>query len=145
MSKLSTEEIAKSLASASSHEGANIFDSIKVVETPSGKVIAVKQDKGGNTAFITVDDQQIRTVSYLFKMSDIPEKDRLSLATQLLVESLSLPLVSFGIEKEGDEEDVVIFGSMSTSSGVDELIEEVKTVLASAELVAGNIDSIIKA
>ena len=144
MSKLTTEAVAKALAGALDQDNTNIFSSINVVDTAAGSVIAAKQEEDGITVFITVDEQQIRTVSYLFKMDDIQEDQRLTIAKQLLIESLSLPLVSFGIETDGQEENVVIFGSMSASSGIDELIEEVETVFATSELVANDIESIVK-
>lgn len=142
--KLTTESVAKALAGAQDKDNGNLFSSVSVTSTGAGDVIVVQKEEGGLNAFITVDDEQVRTVSYLFKLQDIQESQRLAVAKQLLIEGVSLPLVSFGIETDGQEENIILFGSMSTTSGVDELIQEVVTVFSTSELVAEDIESIAR-
>jgi uncharacterized protein YjfI (DUF2170 family) len=142
MTHLTTDTVAKALANATSKESSNenLFEKIQVISTDDGNVISVKQDIDGHTAFVTVDEDQVRTVSYLWKTEDIAEDQREEILIAMLKESMSLPLVSFGID--GDE--VTLFGSMSTLSGEDELIEEVEALFAATQLVTSQIESFVK-
>ena len=114
---------------------------MQVISTDDGSVIQVKEDKDGPSVFVTADEDQVRTVSYLWNISEIAPEQRESVLTAMLRESMSLPLVSFGI----DDEEVTLFGSMSTSSGVDELIEEVQALFSATHMVIGAMDDLIAA
>lgn len=141
MTHLTTEIVAKSLGQATGSENTNLFDSVQVISTDDGSVIQVKEDKDGPSVFVTADEDQVRTVSYLWNISEIAPEQRESVLTAMLRESMSLPLVSFGI----DDEEVTLFGSMSTSSGVDELIEEVQALFSATHMVIGAMDDLIAA
>lgn len=143
MNHLTTEIVAKSLANATSEDNANenLFEAIQVIETENGDVISVKKEADGTTVFVTVDEDQVRTVSYLWKVESIAKPQRESVLTAMLEESMRLPLISFGI----DNGEVTVFGSMSTKSGVDELIEEVEALFASTDMIVGQVDSFVEA
>lgn len=143
MTHLTTETVAKALATATNKESSNdnLFESIQVIATEDGNVISVKQETDGPTAFVTVDEDQVRTISYLWKLDKVSKEHREAILVEMLRESMSLPLVSFGIE--GDE--VTLFGSMSTTSGEDELIEEVEALFAATQLVIAQIEEFVAA
>jgi uncharacterized protein YjfI (DUF2170 family) len=139
MNHLTTETVAKSLASAlvKDSAGENLFASVKVTQTENGDVILVQQESEGNTVFITVDQDEVRTVSYLWEIDTIAESQRELVLLTLLQESMQLPLVSFG----ADRNEITLFGSMSTSSGENELIEEVTALFSATDIVVSKIDS----
>jgi uncharacterized protein YjfI (DUF2170 family) len=143
MTILTTETVAKSLAVALSTENPteNLFDSVQVISTDDGDVISVKQSSDGSPVFITVDKDQVRTVSYLWDLEEISEDAMVNVLKVMLRESMSLPLVSFGL----DDEEVTLFGSMSTASGFDELLEEVQTLFSATDLVVSQIKQFVEA
>lgn len=142
MSYLTTEIVAKSLAQAQSTEFANqnLFDSVSVIDTDDGQVISVQQETDGPVVFVTADEDQVRTVSHLWDIENIAKEQREQILIEMLRESMTLPLVSFGVS--GNE--VTLFGSMATSSGVDELIEEVTALFSATHMVVESLDGLLE-
>jgi uncharacterized protein YjfI (DUF2170 family) len=141
MTHLTTELVAKSLAQATEKDSENgtfnLFESVRIIDNDDNtQAILVKQDEDGASVFITVDEEQVRTVSYLWDLDEIQAEQRESVMLAMLKESMSLPLVSFGVH--GNE--VTLFGSMSTSSGVDELVEEVEALFSATHMVVTSME-----
>ncbi|RDH45754.1 YjfI family protein [Zooshikella ganghwensis] len=74
--------------------------------------------------FLTITEQQILCIAYLWTEEQIIEEHRLSLLESLLELNVPMPLSSFA--KSGDK--YLIFGALSIHSSFDDIIHEIITL-----------------
>jgi len=83
--------------------------------------------------YTTVGDQQILMILPLLNVSEVSEKDRVSLNETMLQMNTMLPLSDFAIVNE----QYVLFGALSVKSAFNEIVEEAVTL-------AGNVESALE-
>ena len=129
-------ELIKSTLAAAVSEGVKVFEDVSLISTDNGDVISVLKEEGGIRVFITADEEQVRTVTYLMSLAEVSLDKREEFFKALLIEGVSLSLASFGIEEADGEENLILYGSLATSSSEQDLIKEVNTIFSTAESVA---------
>ena len=110
-----------------------LADGLNGVVTDEGKVLSTElttedvemlkvdiQDREEYPAFITVDQEQILCVTYLWREAGVRPETRAELLKAMLLMNLPMPLSSFG--KVGDQ--YLIFGAMAAATSVAEVQHE---------------------
>lgn len=82
----------------------------------------VIEDREELPIFISVSDEQILCISYLFKEKEIKEDLLAEINNEMLLANVSIPLSSFA--KINDQ--YVIYGAMSVNSDIEDIIHEIE-------------------
>ena len=93
-------------------------------EVVDGEVDMVKveiEDREEFPVYITVDDDQILCVTYLWREAEVDPAKRTNLLEAMLTMNVPMPLSSFG--KIGDQ--YLVFGAMAVQSGIEQVQHEV--------------------
>ena len=72
--------------------------------------------------FVVATEEQLLTVTPLFKLSDVGESQRTAFYEDLLRVSPVIPLSSVGLQGE----DVILFGSMPVNTALDNIAHEIE-------------------
>lgn len=71
--------------------------------------------------FLSATDEQIMTVTPLFKLADVPADKHEKLFNELLTFTPFVPLTSMAIQSDG----VILFGAMSVNTVFENIVEEI--------------------
>ena len=74
--------------------------------------------------FISVSEEQILCISYLFKENEVKEASLSALNEEMLLTNTSMPLSSFA--KINDQ--YVVYGAMSVNSTIEDVVHEIETL-----------------
>jgi Uncharacterized protein conserved in bacteria len=131
----SVSQIAAGLANYKDDTFGDFVFSVNLINTEFGDVIEVfsNDDSEKVPVYIHKDDEQIRVVSELWPVSYIKPELRELVWVDLLKLSLIMPLSSFGIDSSSEENTVVLFGSLSSESSLNNLAEEVLELISNAK------------
>ena len=111
--------IAKGLNNVTTEEGLMLAS-----EMVTGEVDMVKveiQDREEFPVFITMDEDQILCITYLWKENEVNTDKRIELLEAMLTMNVPMPLSSFG--KVGNQ--YLTFGAMGINSSIEEILNEV--------------------
>ena len=100
--------------------GATLFAEL-LADTGTIKITSTENED--SIIFLLATDEQIITVTPLFKLSDIPEAKHPELFKELLTLSPVIPLSSLAIQEDG----VILFGSMSVNTVLENIVDELDT------------------
>ena len=120
--ELNLDGLSTAFVEASSEEGLQYSAELLEGEVPVLQVSIA--DREEFPVYITIDDSQALCVTYLWTEDDVKPECRQQLLDDLLVMNLPMPLSAFS--KIGSR--YVIFGALSTSSSVQDVISEVETL-----------------
>ncbi len=111
--------------------GATLFAEL-LSDTDTIKVTSSADED--SVIFLLATDEQILTVTPLFKLSDIDEQKRPKLFEELLRISPVIPLSSLAIQDDG----VIMYGSMSVNTIFENIVDELDTQTDNySEVLAG--------
>nr|VFK41919.1 MAG: hypothetical protein BECKSD772F_GA0070984_110810 [Candidatus Kentron sp. SD]VFK47841.1 MAG: hypothetical protein BECKSD772E_GA0070983_11074 [Candidatus Kentron sp. SD]VFK80683.1 MAG: hypothetical protein BECKSD772D_GA0070982_11417 [Candidatus Kentron sp. SD] len=103
-------------------EGMSLEAKIVAGEVPLLEVMI--EDREEFPIYVTVDDDQILCVTYLWKENEIDAARRTDLLEDMLSMNLPMPLSSFG--KVGDQ--YLIFGAMAVGSRMEDIQHEIRVL-----------------
>ena len=86
------------------------------------------EDREELPIFLSVSEEQIMCISYLFKENEVKEEFLKEINKDMLLANITMPLSSFA----RIDEQYVIYGSLSTKSSIDEVANEVEMLSLNA-------------
>lgn len=84
----------------------------------------VVEDREELPIFLSVSEEQVMCISYLFKEDEIKEEFLNEINKAMLTANITMPLSSFA----RIDEQYVIYGSLSTKSSIDDIVNEIETL-----------------
>ena len=102
----------------------------RVVEGADPILLVTMHDHGDLEIYVSVSDQQIAASVLLWPVDE--QKDRHAFNEFLLKAQKLVPLSNFGISTVGDRDYYELFGEISTTSPVEEILIELRTLAENA-------------
>lgn len=125
----------KTLAENLTKEGKDIKKGFPFEVNPIPGDVEVLQiiieDKEELPIFISVSEEQILCIAYLFKTEEVEKSKIDNLNNEMLQTNINIPLSSFGLI----EDQYVIYGSLSVNSSLEDVVHEIE-ILSSNSLDA---------
>jgi uncharacterized protein YjfI (DUF2170 family) len=104
--------------------------STRVVEGADPVLLVTMQDYGDLEIFVSVSDQQIAASVLLWPVDE--QKDRHAFNEFLLKAQKLVPLSNFGISTVADRDYYELFGELSTTSSIDDILIELRVLAENA-------------
>ena len=103
---------------------------VRVLEGAEPVLLATMHWQGDLEIFVSVSDQQIAASTLLWPVDE--QADRHAFNEFLLKAQKLVPLSNFGISTVGDRDYYELFGEISTTSPVEEILIELRTLAENA-------------
>ena len=102
----------------------------KIVEGADPILLVTMHDHGDLEIFVSVSDQQIAASVLLWPVDE--QADRHAFNEFLLKAQKLVPLSNFGISTVGERDYYELFGELATSSSIDDILIELRTLAFNA-------------
>ena len=101
----------------------------EITELDEGKVLEIRVvDKEDFPAYLSISDDELLCVSYLFDQCDVVENRKSEMHERMLEFNISMPLSSFA--KIGDR--YLVYGSLSVNSKIELIVTELDYLVGNA-------------
>jgi len=119
----------RSLKTALDEQGGTEL-SARVLEGADPVLLVTMRDQGDLEIFVSLSDQQIAASVLLWPVDE--QEDRHAFNEFLLKAQKLVPLSNFGISTVGDRDYYELFGELATSSSIEDILTELRTLAFNA-------------
>jgi len=113
--------------------------SARILEGADPVLLVTMRDYGDLEIFVSISDQQIAASVLLWPVDE--QEDRAAFNEFLLKAQKLVPLSNFGISAVGGRDYYELFGELSTTSSIDDILVELRTLAENAIEAASDLRS----